>query len=171
MSTSTVRRILPGQWEILKEIRLRALADAPYAFGTTYEEAKKRPDSRWQSDAVDHATQPDRAYFLAYAEDIPCGMAGCYRTDPDTAHLTAMWVAPEVRRENLGVFIVNAVVKWAQSGGATTLEAWVSENNTGARTFYQKLGFEETGETEPLRSNPKIQMIMIRHNLTPQNRG
>jgi GNAT superfamily N-acetyltransferase len=82
-----------------------------------------------------------------------------------------MWVAPEVRRENLGIHIVNAIVRWAQSGGATTLEAWVSENNTDARTFYQKPGFEETGETEPLRSNPKIQILMIRLNLTPENRG
>jgi GNAT superfamily N-acetyltransferase len=171
MSTLTVSRIQPEQWEMLKDVRLRALSDAPYAFGTTFEEAKKRPSSRWQSDALDHATQPGRAYFLAYAKGIPSGMAGCYRPELDTAHLTAMWVAPEVRPTNLGVHIVNAAVKWAQSYGTTTLEAWVSEDNVGARAFYQKIGFKETKETEPLRSNPKIQSILIRLNLTPENRG
>lgn len=169
MSALTVARIQPDQWEILKEIRLRALEDAPYAFSTTFEEAKKRPNSRWQSDAFDHANQNDRAYFLAYAQNSPSGMAGCYQTDPDTAHLTAMWVAPEVRRTKLGVHIVNAAINWAHA--ATTLEAWVSENNAGARAFYQKLGFEETEETEPLRSNPKIQILLLRLNITSQNRG
>ena len=116
--------------------------------------------------ARDHATLSDRAYFMAYVGDDPCGMAGCYRRASDTVVLTAMWVAPEFRGQKIGEQIVLAVIEWAREGGATTLEAWVSENNP-ARFFYQKIGFKETCLTEPLRSDSKIQIILIRRDIAP----
>ncbi len=166
MSSKIVTRIRSDQWQILKNVRLRALEEAPYAFGTTLAGGKKRTDRDWQDMARDHATLSDRAYFMAYVGDNPCGMAGCYRTTSDTVVLTAMWVAPEFRGQKIGGQIVRAVIEWAREGGATTLEAWVSEDNP-ARFFYQKIGFEETCLTEPLRSDSKIQIILIRRNIVP----
>ena len=166
MPSLAVTRIRADQWQILKDARLRALEEAPYAFGTTLAEGLKRTDRDWQDMARDHATLSGRAYFMAYVGDNPCGMAGCYRTAPDTVVLTAMWVAPEVRGQKIGEQIVRAVIKWAREGGATKLEAWVSENNP-ARFFYQKVGFEETRLTEPLRSDSKIQIILIRRDIAP----
>ncbi len=166
MLSEVVTRIRSDQWRILRDVRLRALEEAPYAFGTTLAEGLKRTDRDWQDMARDPATLSDRAYFMAYVEDNPCGMAGCYRTAPDTVVLTAMWVAPEVRGQKIGEQIVRAVIEWAREGGATKLEAWVSENNP-ARFFYQKVGFEETRLTEPLRSDSKIQMILIRRDIVP----
>ena len=145
----SVTRIQTKQWQILKEVRLRALKEAPYAFGTTYAEGLERTEKDWQDMAREHATLPEKAYFMA---------------------LTAMWVAPEVRGKGVGERIIQAVITWAQAGGATMLEASVSEDNP-ARTFYQKLGFQETDEREPLRSNPSVQIIMIKRDITPQNRG
>ena len=164
MSSQVVSRIRSDQWRILKNVRLRALEDAPYAFGTTLAEGQKRTDRDWQDMARDHATLSDRAYFMAYVGENPCGMAGCYRTASDTVVLTAMWVAPEFRGKNIGEQIVRAVIEWAREGGATTLEAWVSEDNP-ARFFYQKIGFEETDLTEPLRSGSKIQIILMRRDI------
>ena len=166
MSLQVVNRIRADQWRILRDVRLRALEDAPYAFGTTLAEGEKRTDRDWQDMAREHATLSDRASFMAYVGDNPCGMAGCYRRASDVVVLTAMWVAPEFRGKKIGEQIVRAVIKWAREGGATTLEAWVSENNP-ARFFYQKVGFEETGLTEPLRSDSKIQIILIRRDIVP----
>ncbi len=166
MPSHSITRIRADQWQILKDVRLRALEEAPYAFGTTLAEGKKRTDRDWQDMARDHATLSDRAYFMAYVGDNSCGMAGCYRTAPDTVVLTAMWVAPEMRGQKIGEQVVRAVIKWARDGGATTLEAWVSKNNP-ARFFYQKVGFEETRLTEPLRSDSKIQIILIRRDIAP----
>lgn len=164
MLSEVVARIRADQWRILKDVRLRALEDAPYAFGTTLSEGKQRTDRDWQDMARDHANLSDRAYFMAYVGDNPCGMAGCYRRASNVVMLTAMWVAPEFRGQNIGEQIVSAVIEWAREGGATTLEAWVSENNP-ARFFYQKIGFEETSSTEPLRSDSKIQIILLRRNI------
>lgn len=137
-----IARIRADQWQILKTTRLRALEDAPDAFCTTLAEARKRTDGDWRDMARDHATWADRAYFMAYVDGAPRGMAGCYRTGPHAAVLTAMWVAPEVRGQKLGERIVRAVVQWAKAGGATTLEARVIEDNS-ARVFYRKIGFRE----------------------------
>ena len=161
---SHVTRIHADQWRILRDVRLRALEDAPYAFGTTLADGEQRTDRDWQDMAREHATLSDRAYFMAYMGDNPCGMAGCYRRTSDIVMLTAMWVAPEFRGKNIGEQIVRAVIEWAREGGATTLEAWVSENNP-ARIFYQKIGFEETDLTEPLRSGSKIQIILMRRDI------
>ena len=166
MPSQVVNRIRADQWRILRDVRLRALEEAPYAFGTTLAEGEKRTDRDWQDMARDHANLSDRAYFMAYVGDNPCGMAGCYRKVSDVVVLTAMWVAPEFRGQNIGEQIVRAVIEWAGAGGASTLEAWVSENNP-ARIFYQKIGFEETCLTEPLRSDSKIQMILIRRDIVP----
>ena len=166
MLSGVVTRIRAGQWRILKDVRLRALEEAPNAFGTTLSEGQERTDRDWQDMARDHATLSDRAYFMAYVGDNPCGMAGCYRTASDIVMLTAMWVAPEFRGQKIGEQIVRAVIKWAREGGATMLEAWVSENNP-TRFFYQKTGFEETRLTEPLRSDSKIQMVLIRRDIAP----
>lgn len=38
----TVRRLSPREWSLLREARLRALADAPYAFGSTFSEEVDR---------------------------------------------------------------------------------------------------------------------------------
>ena len=161
---SHVTRIHADQWRILRDVRLRALEDAPYAFGTTLADGEQRTDRDWQDMAREHATLSDRAYFMAYMGDNPCGMAGCYRRTSDIVVLTAMWVAPEFRGKNIGEQIVRAVIEWARESGATTLEAWVSENNP-ARFFYQKIGFEETDLTEPLRSGSKIQIILMRRDI------
>ena len=166
MPSQVVNRIRADQWQILKDVRLRALEEAPYAFGTTLSEGQKRTDRDWQDMARDHATLSDRAYFMAYVGDDPCGMAGCYRRTSDIVMLTAMWVAPEVRGQKIGEQIVRAVIEWARESGATTLEAWVSENNP-ARIFYKKVGFEETSTTELLRSDSKIQMVLIRRDIAP----
>ena len=164
MPSEVVTRIRADQWRILRDVRLRALEDAPYAFGTTLSEGEQRTNRDWQDMARDHATLSDRAYFIAYVGDNPCGMAGCYRRASNVVMLTAMWVAPEFRGKNIGEQIVCAVIEWAREGGATTLEAWVSENNP-ARFFYQKIGFEETSLTEPLRSDSKIQIILLRRDI------
>ena len=81
-----------------------------------------------------------------------------------------MWVAPDVRGRGIGEHLIDTIVAWVCANGIHTLEASVSENNP-ARWFYQKLGFVETGETEPLRSNPSVNILMIRRDISPKNRG
>ena len=87
MTPYSVSRLKRNQWQLLKDLRLRALEDAPYAFGTTLADGLQRTDTDWLEMTHDHATAHDRAYFIAYANKTPCGMAGCYLQPPQKSRL------------------------------------------------------------------------------------
>ena len=55
--------------------------------------------------------------------------------------LSAMWVAPEARQKGAGTALVEKAVSWSGASGATTVLAWVTEQNPRAVTFYEKVGF------------------------------
>ena len=44
-----------------------------------------------------------------------------------------MWTAPATRRSGLGRGLVEAVLDWAASTGATAVELWVTRDNDPAR--------------------------------------
>ena len=44
---ASVRPFLAVEWEIYRELRLRALEDSPDAFGATLADAQARPQSFW----------------------------------------------------------------------------------------------------------------------------
>ena len=46
-----VRRLRPDEWRDLRALRLRALEDAPDAFGATLAEEAAEPDLTWQERA------------------------------------------------------------------------------------------------------------------------
>ena len=75
----TIRRIAPGDGELLADLRLRALADAPYAFGSTYEEESRRSGDEWAERARRRAEGNREATFFAYLGDVPVGMVGGIR--------------------------------------------------------------------------------------------
>jgi len=48
MSASpAAHRFAPHEWRIYRDLRLRALADSPDAFGSTFERERDRPDAEW----------------------------------------------------------------------------------------------------------------------------
>ena len=95
----TIRRIAPGDGKLLADLRLRALADAPYAFGTTHAEASRQSGDDWAELARRRSEGNREAAFLAYLGGDPVGMVAGFVDD--TSHsvdLISMWVAPEARR-------------------------------------------------------------------------
>ena len=60
-----------------------------------------------------------------------------------------MWTAPKHRKLGIGRLLVNEVLNWARGRNARELQLMVTSNNEPAIRFYQRLGFTETGRTEP----------------------
>ena len=158
-----VRPLQPDQWPLLKTLRLRALADAPEAFCTTLADASVRTDAEWQENARRFTLLPPAVSCFAFLDGVPCGMANCFVTeeDPQTAELTAFWVAPECRGQGVGEALVASVCEWAAAQGVTQLQAWVVEDNHRALAFYRRVGFSETGRRLPHEPDPKKQVIML----------
>ena len=75
---------------------------------------------------------------------------------PDERHLVGMWVAPERRGSAVATQLVEAVCLAARAAGAAGVVLWVADDNTRAERFYRRLGFVETGERQPLPSNPAV---------------
>lgn len=148
-----LRRFRPDEGRLFREVRLRALADAPTAFASTYAEALERP-ARWWDEWVAKWSAGTRAVgFVALEGDRPMGLAGGYFDDEaerDVVELIAMWVAPEARGRGVGAALTTAVVDWARERGARLVKLWVTTTNAGAMRLYERCGFRRTGVVEAL---------------------
>jgi ribosomal protein S18 acetylase RimI-like enzyme len=143
-----VRRIRPAEWQLLRDLRLRSLNDAPEAFGQRYAEAAAQSDDEWRSNARASSAGSRRIWFIA--RDAESGaeiglVQGRRRPEADCL-LFSMWVAPEARRSGAGRALVDAVSDWARAWGGTRVVLWVLGTNEPALRFYERIGFRLLAE-------------------------
>ena len=138
-----IRRLQPGEVDLFKQLRLKALQDAPYAFPSTYEVAMQRSAESWREQAERTATGSDRATFIAFSDDIPIGMAALYRDEHkgDSGELLQVWVSPEFRGTRVVWDLMDEIFKWASENGFHTIIAGVTKGNDRALKFYTNYGF------------------------------
>ena len=155
-----VRRLRADEWRELRALRLRALADAPDAFGATLAEEEAEPDVSWQR----RAGSGDRVTVVAEDDGRLLGMASGGRapTDEPAAGLYAMWVEPAARGTGIAEAIVAAVVEWAREAGYPVLGLGVTTTNARAIALYERLGFVDGGQRHPLRNGSELEIqIMV----------
>ena len=133
-----VERLGPGSGVRWRTIRLQALQEAPYAFGTTVAEASSWPAAHWERQVEDVAT----FVAVAHGEDVGVVRGIPHPDLPRVREVIGMWVAPAARRRHVGGTLIGALTEWAGSEGADTLVLDVVEENAGAIAFYTRLGFE-----------------------------
>lgn len=161
-----VRRLGTEEWRLLREVRLRALADAPYAFGSTREEEAAREDEWWVTSLT------TLGWFVAMNGAEASGViAAIPRDESGDHHVISTWVAPERRGSGVAHQLVAAVVAWACDQGASGLVLDVAENNPRARRFYEKTGFVATGAAKPLRSHPEVMTYEMRLDIGARRSG
>lgn len=161
----SIRRITPDDGPDLRAVRLAALADTPSAFGSTFTEEAARTDAEWSDRAQWASAGVERITLLAHRGDRVVGIAGGYREEIQSTevHLVSMWTAPEVRRCGLGRLLVGAVIDWAADTAAASVGLWVTRGNAPAQLLYESMGFSETGEYQPLPSDPcadEVRMVL-----------
>ena len=144
-----IARIRPDDWALLRDMRLRALRDAPEAFGQTYENAAAEPELEWRSAARAASSGDRRAWFFARPDEAApdaatptdLGMVQVRRRPPDDCLVFSMWVAPEARHLGVGRALIDAAADWARSWGGRRIVLWVTGVNEGAQRFYDRVGF------------------------------
>src|SRR5688500_4714869 len=123
-----VERLTVDEVPRVRAIRLRALADAPDAFGSTLAEAAARPPEIWAEQLQDLPT------FVAVDDGLDIGMVRCEPDEArvDTATLISMWVAPTARRRGAGDALIDAVIEWARTNGVKRLLINEVDDNAAA---------------------------------------
>jgi ribosomal protein S18 acetylase RimI-like enzyme len=158
-----IRRIRADEGRLLMQIRLMALLDAPYAFASTYAESVQRPLDAWNERARQAATGRRDAVFLAEGPTDSLGLVGAY-TPRDTSirHVYGLWIDQSARRHGLACALMEAVTEWATHAGARAITLWVAESNEPALSLYRRLGFRETGDTQPMPSSETVEERLLR---------
>jgi ribosomal protein S18 acetylase RimI-like enzyme len=168
-----VREITADDWELMRDVRLAALVEAPYAFASTYAREAAFTEDKWRGRITDRSVtffaqhQPGNAApagpapaNAGPADEVPAGLAGVYVED-GAADLVSMWVRPSARGLGVGEALVAAAAAWAKANGFGSLFLWVTESNAPARRLYERCGFSPTGESQPLPSDPGLTEIRM----------
>jgi GNAT superfamily N-acetyltransferase len=135
-----IRRVEPDDWELLRDVRLRALREAPGAFLSTHTQESAFPVSTWQ----ERASQANGASFVALHDGTAEGLAtGIFAADPETVVLVGMWVAPALRGTGVARDLVASVVEWARARGSERVILSVEGDNERAARLYERCGFTE----------------------------
>lgn len=159
-----VRPLRPAEWPLYRDLRLRSLADAPDAFGSTHAQEAARPDAAWAA-RLDAARLSGRDFpLVAEADDEAVGLAWVKLDEavPPAADLYQVWVAPSVRGRGAGTALLAAATQRARDAGAVALRLGVTWDDSAAVRLYQRAGFEPVGPLEPLRDGSALQSQPMR---------
>ena len=156
-----VRRLRADEAKLFKDLRLRALADAPAAFADPHDEINAQSDSYWE-EMTRSVTEPGRhAMFVAEDDGDAVGIAfGVLPRDvPDVPHVGGMWVDPSARTRGIGRALAEAVFDWARQRGYRRIGLWVTEGNRAAVALYERLGFTPTGRRDRQPVDPTLGIV------------
>jgi ribosomal protein S18 acetylase RimI-like enzyme len=141
-----IRLLVPAEWRILMEIRLRALRDSPHSFLSTYELESAYDERRWRREF--HRGR----WTIGAAAGRAVGLLGetTGGVAADERYLEYLWIAPGHRRSGLGRTLLTTVLGQLRAVGVRTVYLWVLDGNERASSLYRRVGFASTGLRQPL---------------------
>jgi GNAT superfamily N-acetyltransferase len=152
-SQTVVRPLAAHEWPLYRALRLRALGDAPEAFGMTLAEAELRTENDWAWVLDLGANSGHDLPLVAQVGAAAAGLAWAKVDAGDAAlvNLFQMWVAPEARGHGVAAAILDAAIAWARGRNARSMQLGVVCGNDKARRLYERAGFSAIGAPEPQR--------------------
>ncbi|GAA1135854.1 GNAT family N-acetyltransferase [Kribbella jejuensis] len=152
-----IRPIGPDDWKAWRELRLAALQEAAFAFGSQYADWADAPEERWRQ----RLSEPGAYQVIASIDGTPAGMAGGFPHDNE-AELVSMWVAPEGRGKGVGNALMQAIENWARTIGVTALKLSVVPGNDPAHNLYLRHGYVDTDELGDLMPDGVRRELVMR---------
>ncbi|REF97354.1 ribosomal protein S18 acetylase RimI-like enzyme [Asanoa ferruginea] len=131
-------------WKLWRDLRLAALAEAPYAFGSKLADWHDAGEDMWR-DRLRIAGALD---LVAYLGEEPVGMASGVPTGPGTVEVISVWVSPAGRGHGVGDALIKAIADWAATSGATVVRLSVRADNAAAIRLYERAGFIHIGPND-----------------------
>jgi ribosomal protein S18 acetylase RimI-like enzyme len=158
-----LRQLVPDDWKDWRELRLAALADAPFAFGSRYEDWVDAEEERWRA----RLSVPGSYNLIAFLDGTPAGLASGLPShdEPDVRELVSMWISPAARGRGLGDHLMAAIETWARSDGAVAVELSVVQGNDNAQALYARHGYELTDKSGDLMPDGIHRELVLRKTL------
>lgn len=132
------------QWSELKELRLRALKDAPRAFGQTYEEGAAQGESEWR------ARMKSGRYLCVREGGKLVGMLCIVRQKGEkvqhVVNIYSVYVAPEARGKGVGKALMQRAIQEATDGSTVKIRLAVAADNEPALALYESMGFQKIAD-------------------------
>jgi ribosomal protein S18 acetylase RimI-like enzyme len=136
-----IRLLRPDEWQVLRDVRLQALCDAPHAFAADPQQELLLSDDQWRQ------RLRTAVWVVATEDDAVIGIAGLVRGDPaEPEHVESVWVAPAHRHRGVSTRLLRRVEEIARGRQLSDLWLWVMEDNLLAQQVYARFGFRWTGE-------------------------
>jgi GNAT superfamily N-acetyltransferase len=154
-----IRRARVADAQEYSKIRLEALQVAAGAFGSVHEDVSKFPVSRFEEQLR------NGCYFLALDDGEVIGTSSYAQFSSNRrrhAGLYGMFVTPRWQGQGVATELLNAVRQQARLGGYRELYLSVNPSMARAVAFYQREGFRDTGEREPMRRDPSIALMTMK---------
>ncbi|MGA4668674.1 GNAT family N-acetyltransferase [Propionibacteriaceae bacterium Y1923] len=170
MTELEFRAARPEEWVQARDLRLEMLADTPIAYLQTLADAEATSDEDWQRRHTDRlATPTTSAVFVAVDPD------GVWRaqvatmvnlfSDPVRVWAGAVYVTPTARGQGVAERLVELAEQWTRDLGHDVLFLEVNERNHRAIRYYQRTGWELTGERRPYPLDPSTVELEMRKQL------
>ena len=145
-----IYRILePADAAAFKDLRLRGLQDAPYAFGASYEDELAQPLEILCKRITTQYKENGSFILGAWTDEgLLAGVIGLRRNPgvklAHKAFIWGMYVSPQYRGKRIGKELVIRTIKRAKSlGGLEHITLNVTVGNDAAIHLYRACGFEE----------------------------
>lgn len=159
----TIRRLQAHEWAAYRQLRLRSLAEAPHAFGSSLAAEEAWRPELWMARLTAAAESGRDCPLIAEADGALHGLvwAKCDAKEAGVVNLFQMWVAPEVRGQGVATALLRDAIDWARSIGAQHVRLGVVDGNAAAARLYARAGFRDVGAPEPLRpGSAKMEQTM-----------
>ena len=160
--TGAVRRAYGSDWESYRDLRLRALATDPLAFGSTLAREQAFDDETWKRRLGRPGDAGSSATWVALsATGEWIGLVACAAFEGEP-HLFAMWVDPGHRRKGFASRLLETALGWASVGfPGQRVVLDVNPRQVEAVRLYESRGFRATGRTTNLEHTPGERVVQM----------
>jgi GNAT superfamily N-acetyltransferase len=150
----TLEVVGADDWKRWRDMRLKALREAPEAFCSLLSDWEHQNEDAWRTRLTDVP-----ANFLVALDGEDAGMVSAAVSDAEV-ELIAMWVAPFARGRGIGDELVRAVVDWSLSHQHSRLTLRVLKGNDRAASLYERHGFSYDESQSGVDTEPDRLMVL-----------
>jgi len=154
-----IRILTPNDTEIYRQLRLLSLKTDPLAFLSTYDVETKYDLSYFRQKIFNSIKHPLYGIYGLFDKDKLVAFAqladSYYKNKRHIAYLNEVYVHTDLRRKGVASKLVKHLIDKAKENPLLEqLHLRVNSQNSGAISFYEKLGFEKVTVLKDAVKNP-----------------